>query len=354
MLDFKSSDPIFLKRPDIEKELWLKFEHSIDWKEDYVYIMTSGTTASFVKLLEISKQKILGHAKLINQCFDINKKSRLLLSLPDFYMGGFSIITRAFVANSKLFYSEKFDIKSIVELVNEKKITHLSLVPTQVYDYFKSDLSFNNSLEVIFVGGDRISAKLKEKMIESGLPFFHTYGASEFCSQVATSSIKSPLSLLPSIEARTVNGLVSVKSPFHFERVFSLNNAIEITTYKDSLVDGFYMTNDIGNVEDRKITVKGRSDDIVKINGKMTNLIELESKIIAPDGVNFFITHEKDPRKGSQIVLVTSNEEDFFKINYPWISKVYNVSQILKTSSGKTIKKLSKYQSLIRSSKESH
>ena len=67
--------------------------------------------------------------------FPMGAPHRYLLSLPLYHVGGLAILFRTFLSGSCLVFSQKPLLQAIID----HKITHLSLVPTQLYRLLQED-----------------------------------------------------------------------------------------------------------------------------------------------------------------------------------------------------------------------
>ena len=81
--------------------------------------------------------------------------------------------------------------------VDRDRITHLSVVATQLYDLLEND-HLLSSLMGMLVGGGTIPSRLIERSHQRSLPIHTTYGMTELGSQLTTTPPKSSLTTLRS------------------------------------------------------------------------------------------------------------------------------------------------------------
>ncbi len=316
---------------------------------DLLVMASSGTSNQAEDIIYFIPQKSMrGHALEICKNFNITKKSKILCVLPDFYMGSLSAFFRAQVSGSQ-FIQKKWNLKNLATDLKENQITHLSLVPTQVFDLCKSEQKPNPKLEYCFVGGARLSRELKLKFIDLGWPLFETYGLTELCSQVATSrSTRDEVGfkILPFIDYKIdKQDRLKIKSDFHFSHKMIVGSKdVKFLEYKEFCDNkGYFKTSDIAQEnEPTLISIKGRVDSFVKINSKFVNLLELERKIslmnIGLTEYSYYLKAIEDERSGYILELVSLVEVNLEEINKVLgfnISKVKIVEKISKTDSGK-------------------
>ncbi len=144
--------------------------------------------------------------------------------------------------------------------------TLASLVPTQVHDLLERDIEPPARLRAVLVGGGAFDAGLAEQAVAHGWPMLASYGLTEAGSTVAVRD-----RLLSHLEARTENG----------DRL-AFRGASLFTGYvtEEGLVDpkreGWFLTEDLGEVDGRIVRVCGRVGEFVKIGGESVDLKRLD------------------------------------------------------------------------------
>lgn len=325
---------IFCKRPDVSTELWNRLCRYYFKENGFLYFCSSGSTSSSLKVFEISFKKMLGHAKEVNDFFEITNKDNWLLSLPSFYMGGLSILFRAYQNGASVFSPHDLSINSIVKSCEELNITHLSLVPRQIHDFLQLNLSFPKSVKMVFIGGDSLTIDNFNALKDQPPIFFATYGASEVCSQVATSLIKefNTFKVLPWNKVIT-NDTIEINSPFIYDRLFVIkDNEVEQQIPSHSI----FKTTDRGVKSGDLLRVLGRSDRQIKCSGLFIDLdlLEIELKKFFPN-FDFYLCSIQSPQRGREPVLITKSPiQDSVLLEFK-IYKSRVVDKFLYTESGK-------------------
>jgi O-succinylbenzoic acid--CoA ligase len=326
---------IFCRRPDVSIELWEKLATDYFKKKDFLYFCSSGSTQSRLKVFEISFQKMLGHARVLNQFFNITANDKWLLSLPHFYMGGLSIMFRAYQNGAAIYSPKDHSIEAIINSCKDHSITHLSLVPRQVHELIKKKLSFPENVKMIFVGGDSLSLTDFESLKNYPPIFYATYGASEVCSQVATSKLNmfNSFEILPWNKV-SINETIEVDTPYIFDRVFSVNGSKVIIEKPSGTV---FKTNDRGIKDENILTVLGRVDRLIKSSGSFIDLdlLEAELNTIIPKEIDFYLTSTLSDQRGSESVIVSKSLIDKTILQKFNIFNSRIVDQFLYTESGK-------------------
>jgi O-succinylbenzoic acid--CoA ligase len=110
----------------------------------------------------------------------LNSSCRWLLLLPLFHVSGIAILFRCFQRGAAVVISEL----PLIEAIAKHCISHLSLVPTQLYRLLASPHAAT-TLKCILLGGAPISHNLLQQ--GSHLPLFTTFGMTEMSSMITLS-----------------------------------------------------------------------------------------------------------------------------------------------------------------------
>lgn len=260
---------------------------------DHVIILSSGTTGKdSLKSFALSKQAILANAQAVNLRFDIDANDRWLSSLPKYHIGGLSIFARAYLSGSEVIDSQgKWDASKLRAEIISNNIQYLSLVPTQLYDLVKANISAPTCLKGVFIGGDFASSALCNSASDLDWPLLITYGMSELSSQIATSRFKDMkngfMEVLPIHKLKETSSGVAVDSTALFTKRLDILNKAEVKVADSTnftLPDLVELSNDKGRVFLKPL---GRVDDVIKISGRLfhLNLIkeELANELITAD-----------------------------------------------------------------------
>lgn len=340
--ELDSSQSLYFKRPDIPDEQWDLLIHEYLNPEDHLYFCTSGTSSDAFKVNVLKKEILLGHSKAIVNHFNITSHDRFLLSLPNYFMGGLSIITRAYSCGAKVYECDSFDIKKIIELSDKYKITHLSLVPYQIDELLKNDIKIPSSIKMVLIGGDTLSYDNFKKLKDREDVFYPTYGLSELCSQVATSKLDkfNTFDILPWNKCEVCENKLEITSPYTYSGQFIVNkNSIKFIENNSRTIQ----TQDSAQIEGNKLKILGRLDRNIKLAGKFINLDQLELEASQYLDEDFFITKELDSRLGSIPVLITKQKISKEILDTISIQKNIIIPEFHYTYSNKLIKRIDYY-----------
>ncbi|MGY3959379.1 AMP-binding protein [Aeromonas popoffii] len=142
---------------------------------------SSGTPKAVVHRLANHLASARGSASLI----PLDEKCGWLLSLPLFHIGGYAILFRVFLAGASLVLDDRSQpLKTRLEHL---PITHLSLVPTQLWRLLAEGFDpARTRLRELLLGGAAIPQPLVARLAAMGFTPKSSYGLSEMGSQVCT------------------------------------------------------------------------------------------------------------------------------------------------------------------------
>jgi O-succinylbenzoic acid--CoA ligase len=218
-------------------------------------------------------------AKGSNENISVIPKDRWLLSLPLYHVGGLSIFFRILLGKGTIVIPSAED--NLFETMTKNKITHLSVVPTQLHRLIEKEenLETLEHLKAILVGGSAIAKSLLKKAMQWHLPIYITYGSTEMSSQIATSDklIKEDnfrkAKLLNHRELKiNEHEEILVKGPCLFQ------GYVKDDQVKSPIDDkGWFKTGDLGHVADRHyLTIYGRKDNMFISGGENIQPEEIE------------------------------------------------------------------------------
>lgn len=314
--------------PSQVQDLILNLTETHPEKNPKVWILSSGTSAqsqTSFKLMALSQRAMIASAQAVNLHLNVNSIDRWLNVLPLFHVGGLGVLYRAHLANCESINhwhpSYKWDPIEFTKAIAVNNITLSSLVPTQVYDLVKSNLTAPVNLRAIIVGGAKLNEDLYHQARRLGWPLLPSFGMTESCSQIATALLADvqnntestsfpPLTLLDHIEIKsTKSNRLQIKSPSIFDGYYAILDGHASAWVNPVDANGWYETQDCGEIAGRTLKVFSRIDDVIKIAGENVNLASLRnllSSLVAKtqDGIDCTLISIPHHRKGNQIALV--------------------------------------------------
>ncbi len=209
--------------------------------------------------------------------------------LPIYHVGGLAIIFRTVLAGASLVIPE--DRHDLAHHFQKFNITHVSVVPTQLYRLLHSDISSDAflGLKAVLIGGDKVPSEMIARTVEQSLPVFTTYGSSEMSSQVTTTKpgdslerLKTSGCLLSHRELQLDDdGEILVRGKTLFTGYLSGN---EINSARDD--DGWFRTGDVGLLyKNGYLSILGRKDNMFICGGENMHPEEIETHLLEIDGI---------------------------------------------------------------------
>ncbi len=211
-----------------------------------------------------------------------------LLSLPLYHIGGYSLLFRSLISGGSLAIGGPDE--TLGHSLENFPLTHLSLVPTQLYRLLADQMSCGRlrKLKAVLLGGSSAPKSLIEEALHHGIRLYLSYGSTEMGSQIATTP--EPIrhiqqnsgKILPYRELTVANdGELLVKGPCLFQG-YRRDGVIQPQTDNE----GWFHTSDIGRVaNDNTVTVLGRKDNMFISGGENIHPEEIEKALMMIDGI---------------------------------------------------------------------
>ena len=206
---------------------------------------------------------------------------RWFLSLPLFHIGGIAILFRALVSGGTVVIPKNRKISLTV--LQKFCVTHLSLVPTQLYRLIGivEDSGETIDLKALLIGGDRIPQTLFNRAMKLKLPLFLSYGSTEMSSQITTTKCMDE-----------ENNVISYGKPLQFRKLM-ISSSGDVLVKGQALFNGYidesgiaqkfdreewFNTGDIGRIDDSgNLIILGRKDNRFILGGENICPEEIEN-----------------------------------------------------------------------------
>lgn len=211
-----------------------------------------------------------------------------LLSLPLYHIGGYTLLFRSLISGGSLGIGEPDETlgRSLLNF----PLTHLSLVPTQLYRLLANTESraLIGKLKAVLLGGSAAPASLLEDAIRRNIPLYLSYGSTEMGSQIATTPApirniqQNSGQILPYREIiMAEDGELLVKGACLFQGYLG-PDGIEPQTD----AEGWFHTSDIGIISEKgEVTLLGRKDNMFIAGGENIHPEEIEKALMMIDGI---------------------------------------------------------------------
>ncbi|MBN2491361.1 MAG: AMP-binding protein [Planctomycetes bacterium] len=278
--------------PALERERLEQLAARLPRLERHVWLATSGVSG-LVKLVALSREALLASAAAVNRHLEATARDTWVNVLPLFHVGGLGMVARAHLSGARMVgdhdaagWPGTWSARAFARRVAAERATLSALVPAQVDDLVRERLPAPPSLRAVVVGGGAVPAALHGRARVLGWPLLPSYGATELCSQIATAPLASldsdappPLALLSHIEAEVAaGGFLRFRSAALFTGYARPDAGDESRgALHDPKVDGWWTSEDRGELGGGCLVVEGRGADFLKIGGESTSLGRLEA-----------------------------------------------------------------------------
>ncbi len=285
--------------------------------ENHVLFETSGSSGA-PKWVALSKSALLASAKSVNSHLGVTSDSCWGLALPLNHVGGFGVLARVYQVGCRVaVFSEKWDPHSFREWLHDSRVTHTSLVPTQVHDLVKAELHSPIFLSAVVVGGGQLDTATGQAARDLGWPVLASYGMTEAGSQIATQGLEalempyqsSPLPMLPLWKTRLAeDDLLEISGDALFSGYLCGENFVP-------RVGKWHTTSDRVSLQNGLLTPLGRADLLIKILGELVDPEAIERELISiSNGVlisgTFAVVAVPDERAGNALLPVFESSVD--------------------------------------------
>ncbi|HEY9563575.1 MAG TPA: AMP-binding protein [Nocardioides sp.] len=220
-------------------------------------VETSGSTGQPKRVL-LSRAAMLASARATHE--RLGGEGQWLLALPASYVAGLQVIIRSVVGgNHPVVVADHACLADAVAAMTAPR-RFASLVPTQLHRMLESesDTAALGELDAVLLGGGPIDPALRASAVAQGITLVATYGASETSGGCVYDG--RPLDgVRLEIDG---DGRILIGGPTLFD---GYQDDPELTA--QVLRDGWFVTSDLGSLEDGVLQVAGRVDDVVISGG---------------------------------------------------------------------------------------
>ncbi len=323
MIDFESSASHVLLNPRMPAAERERLERQVPDLGAHIFVATSGSTGD-VKLVALSKRAILASAAAVVERLEVTPRDVWAAVLPPFHVGGLGVYARCHLSGARA-APMPWDVRAFAE----SDATIVSLVPAQVHDLIVAGVRPSPRLRAVMVGGGAFDVVGAERW-----PVLPSYGMSECCSTIAIEN-----RLLAHLDARREpDGRLSFRGASLFTGYVTEAGLV------DPKSDGWFTSEDLGEVEGRRVTVEGRAGDFLKIGGESVDLRRLDRILFELAANAAALVAVPDERLGHVLHLATTVEASFVGafnervLPFERIRAIHRVDSIPRSPLGKLLR----------------
>ena len=265
-------------------------------KKIALILFSSGTTSKFLKGIYLSHKSISHVCAFMNKKMNTNNKIVEKILAPFDHAFAIGRIHSVLSAGGTIIVPSNFLlISQIIDDIKERKCNAISLIPILINTILKFDKVklniFKKYIKCIQIGSMRLSPDIRKTTISllSKTRIFYHYGMTEAMRTTFIELNKEKHKI--HTEGKPIDG-VRIKILNNEKKQVSFNQIGLIEIEGKNLFSGYldrnneskqiikFLTSDLGYLdEDSYLVYVGRNDDIINVNGKLLNLIEVEDKI---------------------------------------------------------------------------
>ena len=240
-------------------------------------------------------------AEFSHRNLPFSKGHRWLQSLFLWHIGGLMIPIRALYGGATVM--EKDRSVTMGTQVHRDRITHLSVVATQLSDLLEEHQELT-SLTGVLVGGGTIPSKLVERSHQRSIPIHTTYGMTELGSQLTTTPPQSSLKMLQSAGKPLGDWRIQISSD---QEIQVQGSALFLGYWNGSAIEdptdtsGWFRTKDRGTIVDGNLYPGGRVDQMFISGGENIHPEEIET-VLHDLGIFSVVVSIPDDRYGKRPV----------------------------------------------------
>jgi O-succinylbenzoic acid--CoA ligase len=262
-------------------------EHAVP-TDAALLIATSGSTGH-PKIAELSADALTRSATATLDRIGAAPGDRWLCCLPTNHIAGVQVLIRSIVAGTTPVIHQDFSADAAIG----SGVQHISVVPTQLRRMLDRDLSVFSS---ILLGGAATPPDLLAAARAAGGRILTTYGMSETCGGCVYDGLP-----LDGVSAKVGDdGRIRLAGPVLFG---GYRLRPELTAA--ALEGDWFVTGDLGVIEDGVLRVRGRADDVINTGGEKVVAGEIEDVLRTHPAVeDVVVVGRPDPEWGERVTAV--------------------------------------------------
>ncbi len=256
-------------------------------------IATSGSSGNS-KVVLIKPKALIASAQASCKFYEIKQDDLVLSPLPLNHIGGLLPLWRALESKSRLQLAQDGDWKTAIN----EDAQFISLVPAQLQHLLLSNFDWLH-FKAVIIGGQAVDEKLFKTAKEKSIPLSLSYGSSESVAILSATiagnpfngSVGKPLAMR---DIKVIDDKLCFKGEACFYGYQEQNS--DIFPFDDN---GFFHSQDLAQIIENEIYIKGRADFIYKSGGENINPQELQHYFINHSSLeNCIISPLKDDQYG--------------------------------------------------------
>lgn len=331
-----------------------------------VIMCTSGTTGC-PKGSIITDDNLICNTGDIRDFLPIDKQDSILIIRPLYHSSALTgEFLTALVSGAKIvFYSERYNPLRINRIIADKKITIMGATPSLLYQFCKVLKSNNrlSQLKTVVISGECLTKTVAEqlRLCCPKTKFFNIYGlteASPRATQLPCNEFDDnpePVGIpLKHVRIKIINAAGKEVSDGESGEVLLKGGSISPGYYNNDkltnkvFANGWLHTGDIGYIQNNRLYINGRHDDMMIKAGMNIYPKEIENAIKSCDGIYDAAAYGVNKEELTKIVLEVQTELSIGEVfnmcrcnldAHLMPDEIKTVSELPKNGTGKIIRK---------------
>jgi o-succinylbenzoate---CoA ligase len=264
-------------------------------EDDCAVVLTTSGSSGEPKGVLLSRDALIASATATHD--RLGGPGQWLLPMKPYFVGGLQILTRSLVAGTTPVPVEDSFTAAAGQLTGVRRYT--AMVPTQLARYLDTDLEALRSFDAIIIGGASTPEPLKQRAREAGVKAIPAYGMTETGSGCVYGGVP-----LDGTSIDLDDGRILIKGSTLFS---GYRLRPELTA--DVLRDGWFRTQDRGELVDGRLKVVGRLDDVVISGGVNVTLTTVQARLLEhPELKDAVVLGVPDAEWGTRVVAFVVGE----------------------------------------------
>ncbi len=258
-------------------------------EDDCAVVLTTSGSSGEPKGVLLSRDALIASATATHD--RLGGPGQWLLPMKPYFVGGLQILTRSVLAGlAPVLLTDSFSAAA-ASMTGSRRYT--AMVPTQLARYLETDLDALRSFDAIVIGGASTPGPLKARAAEAGVTAIPAYGMTETGSGCVYAGVP-----LDGTAIDFDDGRILIKGPTLFS---GYRLRPELTA--EVLRDGWFRTQDRGQLVDGRLRVVGRLDDVVISGGVNVTLPSVQARLIEhPAVADAVVLGVPDAEWGTRVV----------------------------------------------------
>ena len=289
-------------------------------EDDCAVVLTTSGSSGEPKGVLLSRDALLASAVATHE--RLGGPGQWLLPMKPYFVGGLQILTRSIVAGlPPVLLGDSFTAAA-ASMTGPRRYT--AMVPTQLARYLDTDLEALRSFDAIVIGGASTPAPLKARASEAGVTTIPAYGMTETGSGCVYGGVP-----LDGTSIDLDDGRILIKGTTLFS---GYRLQPELTA--DVLRDGWFRTQDRGEIVDGRLRVIGRVDDVVISGGVNVTLPTVQARLLEHPGVkDAVVLGVPDPEWGARVVAFVVGEPSLDELRdfvAEWLPRIWAPREVIR------------------------